>query len=81
MHPEAITNVDRTVFLTQIFSKIKKNLNKKGVVSMQCCSEFDGETIKLLKRILPKYFKNIVYKTSFIPSFCENWVFASAEAR
>jgi spermidine synthase len=81
MHPEAITHVDRTVFLNQIFSKIKDNLNKKGVVSMQCCAEFDTETKKLLKKILPKYFKNITFQTTFIPSFCENWVFASAEVK
>jgi len=81
MHPEAITNMDRTVFLNQIFSKIKNNLNKKGIISMQCCAEFDEETIRLLKKVLPKYFRNIVYKTSFIPSFCENWVFASAEVK
>lgn len=81
MHPEAITDVDRTVFLTEIFSKIRKNLDNKGIVSMQCCSEFDNETRKLLKNLLPKYFKNITYKTSFIPSFCENWIFASAEKK
>ncbi len=81
MHPEAITNVDRTVFLNEIFGKIKKNLNKNGMVSMQCCAEFDTETVKLLKRILPKYFKNILFKTVFIRSFCENWVFASAEVK
>jgi spermidine synthase/S-adenosylmethionine decarboxylase proenzyme len=81
MHPEAITNVDRTVFLSEMFSKIRKRLNLKGVVSMQCCSEFDDETRKLLNKMLPKYFKNIQYRTSFIPSFCENWVFATAEKR
>lgn len=81
MHPESITNMDRLDFLNQVFSKVKNNLNKKGMVSMQCCSEFDTETIKLLKKILPKYFKKIVYKASYIPSFCENWVFASAEVK
>ena len=81
MHPEAITNLDRTVFLSQFFLKIKNNLNKNGVVSMQCGAEFDIETKKLLKKILPKYFKNIIFKTSFIPSFCENWIFASAEVK
>ncbi len=81
MHPEAITHVDRRVFLNQIFSKIKNNLNKKGMVSMQCCAEFDTETHKMLKKMLPKYFKNIVFKTTFIPSFCENWIFASAEVK
>ena len=81
MHPEAITDVDRTVFLNQIFLRIKNNLNKKGIVSIQCCAEFDTETQKLLKKMLPKYFKNIQFKTSFIPSFCENWIFASAEVK
>jgi spermidine synthase len=81
MHPEAITDMDRTEFLSQIFSKIKNNLNNNGAVSMQCCSQYDAETISLLKEILPRYFKNIIYKTVFIPSFCENWVFASAEAK
>ncbi len=81
MHPESITDMDRTVFLKQIFSKVKKNLNAGGVVSMQCCSEFDLETQKLLKKLLPKYFKKIKYKPVFIPSFCENWIFASAEVR
>ncbi|NOZ68226.1 MAG: adenosylmethionine decarboxylase [Deferribacteres bacterium] len=81
MHPESITRMERTEFLDQIFRKIRENLTKNGMVSMQCCSEFDGETIRLLRKILPRYFKNIVFKTSFIPSFCENWIFATAEAR
>jgi len=81
MHPESITDMDRDVFLNQIFSKIKKSLNKGGVVSMQCCSEFDMETRKLLKKLLPAYFKKIEYKPVFIPSFCENWIFASAEVK
>lgn len=81
MHPESITNMDRREFLDQIFLKVRKNLNNTGVVSMQCCSEFDTETISLLDEILPRYFKNITYKATYIPSFCESWVFASAEVR
>ncbi len=81
MHPESITRMDRSDFLSRIFSKVKNNLNKKGVVSMQCCSEFDTETINLLDNILPEHFKDITYKATFIPSFCENWVFASAEVK
>ena len=81
MHPEAITKMDRTEFLSRIFSRVKNNLNKKGIVSMQCCSEFDAETIKLLRKILPRYFRDIKYTTAFIPSFCENWVFASGEVK
>jgi spermidine synthase len=81
MHPESITDMDRSDFLKQIFSRIRKSLNSRGMVSLQCCSEFDVETQKLLKKLLPRYFRHIAYKTVFIPSFCENWVFASAEVR
>ncbi len=81
MHPESMTDMDRTVFLKQIFSKVQKSLHKGGVVSMQCCSEFDWETRKLLKNLLPAYFKKIEYKPVFIPSFCEKWIFASAEVK
>ncbi len=81
MHPESITRMERITFLNELFLKIKTNLNKNGMISLQCCSEFDTETLKLLKKILPTYFKNIVYRTYFIPSFCENWVFASAEIK
>lgn len=79
MYPEALTRTDRTRFLDEIFFKIKNSLNEGGMVTLQCCSEFDVETIKLLEKILPKYFKNINLKKSFIPSYCENWIFASAE--
>jgi len=81
MHPEALTKDERTIFLNGIFSKIRKNLDKNGIVTMQCCSEFDDETKKLLNRILSKYFKNIVFKKTFIPTFCENWLFASAKMK
>ena len=73
--------MERTDFLDRIFAKIKKSLNRSGVVSMQCCSEFDLETRRLLKELLPKYFKKIKYQSVFIPSFCENWTFASAEEK
>ncbi|MCK5345297.1 MAG: adenosylmethionine decarboxylase [Candidatus Heimdallarchaeota archaeon] len=81
MHPESITRMERARFLNELFLKVKNNLNKKGMISLQCCSEYDKETLKLLKRILPKYFRNINYQTSYIPSFCENWIFASAEVK
>lgn len=81
MHPESITNVDRTEFLHAIFSRIRNNTAPGGMVSMQCCSEYDEETTELLNVLLPKYFANVEYRKSFIPSFCENWIFASADVR
>ncbi len=81
MHPEALTNMGRVEFLSGIFSKVSKNLNKNGIVTLQCCSEFDIATQRLLNRLLPRYFTNITFKKAFIPSFCENWIFASAEPK
>ena len=82
MHPESLTAIkDHKEFLNELFSKIKNSLNKEGMVTMQCCSELDTETFKIPKELLSKYFKNIKFRKAFIPSFCENWVFASAEVK
>jgi len=78
MHPASLTRMDRTRFLRTLFAKIHRSLNARGMLSMQCCSEFDANTLKLIKRILGRDFKSIRFRSSFIPSFCENWVFATA---
>lgn len=78
MHPETFTQQPQTYYLRQIFSRIYDCLAKGGTLSLQCCSEFDYETLKLVKRNMTKYFKDITFTKSFIPSFCENWIFASA---
>ncbi len=81
MHPESFTDQDRGTYLGEMFSKIRKSLNKKGRITLQCCSEFDTETMDLLKEMLPEYFENITFTKTFIPSFCEHWMFASAEVK
>jgi S-adenosylmethionine decarboxylase proenzyme len=78
MFPEALTRSERTDFLNGIFSRISKSLRPGGIVTMQCCSEFDKKTKELLCDILSDKFADIVFETTFIPSFCENWMFASA---
>ncbi len=78
MHPEAFIKTDRETYLNDLSSKIRKNLKRGGMVTMQCCSEFDSETYDLLHRILPGHFEDVEFIHSFIPSFCENWVFAKA---
>lgn len=74
-----ITEFDSRTFLDATFSGIKNSLRGGGIVSMHCCSEFDGETLQIFKATLSKYFTNIAFRKVFIPSFCEHWVFASAE--
>lgn len=81
MHPEEFINIDRDVFLDDIFGKIKKNLRKKGIVSLQCASEFDAETLRVAHKLLKKHFINVRFNKIFIPSYCVRWVFASAEVK
>jgi len=81
MHPEAIIHVDRTIFLTQMFKGIRGALKTNGIFTAQCCSEFDKETTKLVKRLLSKGFKDIQFTKVFVPCFCEYWVFVSAKAK
>jgi spermidine synthase len=80
MHPEFVTTTDRRTYLKNLFANIRKSLNKGGMLSLQCCSEFDPETLKLIRSILQKDFTDLNFRTTFIPSFCENWIFASARA-
>lgn len=78
MHPEAFTIKDRALFLDSLFLKVKKSLTKNGMISMQCCSLYDKETRRLIRKSLKKHFNEIEFKETFIPSFCESWLFASA---
>jgi len=78
MHPASLTQLDRKTFLNQIFKNIQKALTQGGLLSLQCCPEFDEETLKILKKILRRYFTDVTFKHVFIPSFCENLVFATA---
>ena len=78
MHPEAFIRMDRSVYFSELFRKIRKSLSDNGILSMQCCSDFDTDTKEMVEEILGSLFSNIQFKTSFIPSFCKNWVFVSA---
>ncbi|MFO8016755.1 MAG: adenosylmethionine decarboxylase [Candidatus Woesearchaeota archaeon] len=81
MHPEALTTEERKKYLNRIFSAIRAGMKKGATITMHCCGEYDTETLKILKSILPKHFKDIKFRTGFIPSFCERWVFASGKKR
>jgi spermidine synthase len=80
-HPESLAGVSQAAFFNNILLKIRNSLNQNGMMSMQCCSELDFETLKLLKKILPKYFRDISFRQSLIPSFGGNWIFASARVK
>ncbi|MEJ2722548.1 MAG: adenosylmethionine decarboxylase [bacterium] len=78
MFPEALTHTDRTDFLRGVFSRIRGSLRPGGIVSIQCCSEFDNDSRELLNELLPALFVDVEFDAAFVPSFCEKWVFASA---
>jgi S-adenosylmethionine decarboxylase proenzyme len=81
MYPEALTSSDRRDFIESMFAGIDSCLAPGGMVTMQCCSEFDTTTRELLSEILSQRFDGLHFKKSLVPSFCENWVFASAHAK
>lgn len=78
MHPETFINMDREIYLERLFSKIDDRLNPGGMVTVQCCSEYDKDTYIMSENLLNKYFKDVTLFTTNIPSFCTPWVFASA---
>ena len=81
MFPEALTRGDRRTFLAEIFGKIARCLKPGSMMTMQCCSQFDTDTLVLLSEILAGEFEGFEHENTFIPSFCESWVFGRARAR
>lgn len=79
--PELLTRKDKREFLSEIYSRIYNSLNAEGLLSVQCCSEFDVDTLNIIKELLSMCFTKIKFKTVFIPSFCEPWVFGSARRK
>jgi spermidine synthase len=78
LHPESFTQELRPVYLGNIFSIASKKLKPGGKIVMQCCSEFDHPSIKLIEELLKQNFKVFNLHYEYIPSFACRWLFASA---
>ncbi|UCE05413.1 MAG: adenosylmethionine decarboxylase [bacterium] len=78
MDTEKISNKPKDEFLTEVFSNIQKSLKAGGLFSMQCCSEFDNANYDLVQKLMPRFFKNHAFRSVYIPSYCEPWIFGSA---
>ncbi|GBD89011.1 spermidine synthase [bacterium BMS3Abin03] len=78
MHPGAFSGIEHKDFLNLLFTKIKNMMNENGILTLQCGGEYEKENTELIKRALTNHFVEVKFHTSFIPSFCENWVFAEA---
>ncbi len=79
MHPETFINMDREEYLESLFAKIESRLNPGGIVTCQCCSEYDKDTYEMSSRILNKFFNHVTFRKTNVPSFCTPWIFASAQ--
>ncbi|OPY14692.1 MAG: Spermidine synthase [Syntrophus sp. PtaB.Bin001] len=77
MHPESFIAMDRRIYLDQLFEKIKDSLKVKGVLSLQCASEYDHGTIALVENILNRHFSSVKLVKKYIPSYGSMWMFAS----
>lgn len=78
MHPETFINMDRELYLEDLFAKIKDCLNPNGMITSQCCSEYDKDTLIMSEKILSRAFINVKFSKTNIQSFCTPWIFASA---
>ncbi|MCK9273958.1 MAG: adenosylmethionine decarboxylase [Syntrophales bacterium] len=76
MHPEAFINRKRDTYLNDLFSRIKASLHKNGIISAQCCSAYDYDTLDMTANLLGKFFRDIRMTESYIPSYCVPWTFA-----
>jgi len=81
MRPEAFVAMDRETFLDRLFTKIKACLNPAGMITVQCCSDYDEEILKMADGILTKFFSDVRFTKTFIPSYCTPWIFASGVNR
>jgi len=81
MHPEAFIDMDREIFLDDLFTKISASLKPSGMITAQCCSDYDEETLKVAEGILTKFFSDVRFTKTYIPSYCTPWIFASGVNR
>ena len=77
MHPETFINMDREIFLDELFRKIKASIKPDGLISLQCCSDYDSETLRLTKALLGRFFSDVTFTRTLILSYCTPWIFAS----
>jgi S-adenosylmethionine decarboxylase proenzyme len=81
MHPEAFIAMDREVFLDTLFARIRDGLHTSGMITAQCCSDYDEETLKTARLLMTKFFSDVRFTKTYIPSYCTPWVFTSGVNR
>ncbi len=76
--PERLVELQRQTFLTTVLRRIRRVLVPNGILTLQCGSALDKQQLCLTKRYVRQYFPNVSFTETFISSYGEPWVFATA---
>ena len=78
INPEVHTQEKRGNFFEKILVGARNHLTARGILSMQCGPFEDVKNTIFIKNKLRKYFTGVKVLKTFIPSYGEDWLFASA---
>lgn len=78
MYPEKFTSTNRKNYLTQLFKKVSDSLSQNGQISIHIGSAHDKASIELFESIMLQLKLQVELKAIFLPSFCEERMFAYA---
>lgn len=78
MAPESVALEEHEDYFPELFTAIEDSLKPNGILSLQVCSAHDPQTFERAKALLNHRFTEVDFKRVFIPSFCEEWIFAQA---
>lgn len=79
VYPESFTTKQREVYFTDLFDRIEKSLNPGGMFRFQCSSVYDESSYELFNDLLKRKFPLLSFNSRYLPSFCKEWVFGSAQ--
>lgn len=78
LYPLSSAEENNQLLLERIFYLIAKALSPDGQLMLQGCSAYDKPRKQLLEQLLSKYFEVHELQETFLPSFCQPWVFGFA---
>jgi len=79
MKPNSLTSPDKEPFMDNIFIKIAASLKQHGLLTFQCDSVYNLKAKELIRETLVPSFTDISFRSAFIPSYSEPWLFGFAK--
>lgn len=77
--PERLAHAQQASYYPRLFERIYTALNPGGVLSLQVGAGLDQQTHNRAAELLAPHFTELNWQKVFIPSFCESWLFVSAQ--